>query len=280
MRRKGERGTHSIICAPPVRAGGVKSLYSVCEWLSRLGRSRISPFWGTTLASWFDHRCKLYDGSYNPDVLIYPEIFQPHLDGVRYQVCFAVGKYQSIADHADVTVCKSADTVSWVTAQHPRMATVLIAPSIDRSIFEYDGRTKKDLICYMTTPRKHPETAERLRHRYGDRFCEIRDRSEREVAEILKAAKVFVWRGNDQEGSPRPPKEALVAGCLVVGLKSDLSDRYLTNFGIQCATVDELLEMAGEALRMPMPTAEERGVVRDKKEEMADWLELMSSLFA
>src|SRR5262249_2739152 len=156
-----------------------------------------------------------------------PEIFQPHLDGVRYHVCFAVGKYRPIADHADVTVCKSADTVSWVTAQHPRMATVLIAPSIDRSIFEYDGRTKKDLICYMTTPRKHPETAERLRHRYGDRFCEIRDRSEREVAEILKAAKVFVWRGNDQEGSPRPPKEALVAGCLVVGLKSDLSDRYL-----------------------------------------------------
>src|SRR5262249_53525717 len=45
------------------------------EWLSRLGRSRISPFWETTLAPCFDHRCKLYDGSYNPGVLIYPKSF-------------------------------------------------------------------------------------------------------------------------------------------------------------------------------------------------------------
>jgi hypothetical protein len=258
----------------------VKSLYSVSEWASRLGRSRISPFWGAKLASWFDHRCKLYDGSYNPDVLIYPEVYQPHVDQVRYHVCFAVGKLKPIAAHADLTVCKSADTASWVTAQHPHMATALIAPSIDRSIFEYDGRTKKDLICYMTRPRKHPETAEQLRRRYGDRLCEIVDRSESEVAELLKDAKVFVWRGNDQEGegSPRPPKEALVAGCLVVGLKSDLNDRYLTNWGIQCATMDELLEMAGEALKMPMPTAQERAVVRDKKEEMADWLALLTNL--
>src|SRR5262249_41089666 len=173
-----------------------------------------------------------------------PEIFQPHLDGVRYQVCFAVGKYQSIADHADVTVCKSADTVSWVTAQYPRMATVLIAPSIDRSIFEYDGLTKKDLICYMTTPRKHPETAERtaapIRRQVlrDPRSFRTRSGGDFEGRESLHLA----WQRSGRFAPP--PKEALVAGCLVVGLKSDLSDRYLTNFDTQCATVDEALGLA------------------------------------
>jgi hypothetical protein len=273
---RGARKIASVVCAPPVRSGGVKSLYSVCEWLSRLGRSRIFPFWEAKLASWFDHRCKLYDGSYSPDVLIYPEVYQPYLNHVKYHVCFAVGKYRQVAAHADLTVCKSPDTVSWVKAQHPSMPTALIRPSIDRSVFAYDGRLKKDLICYMTTPRKHPETAELLRRRYADRFVEIIERSEREVAEILKDAKVFVWRGDEREGSPRPPKEALVAGCVVVGLKSDLNERYLTDWGVQCSTLDELLEMAGEALKMPMPTEEQRAVVRDKKEEMADWLRLVS----
>lgn len=32
---------------------------------------------------------------------------------------------------------------------------------------------------------------------------------------------IFVWRGNANEGSPRPPKEALVAGSIVVGLESE-----------------------------------------------------------
>jgi len=55
-----------------------------------------------------------------------------------------------------------------------------------------------------------------MRERYGDRVVEIISRPKPEVAELLKSAKVFVCRGDDKEGSPRPPKEALVAGCVVV----------------------------------------------------------------
>ena len=88
------------------------------------------------MAAWFDHRCQLYDGSYTPDVVVYPEVCQPHVDRVKYHVAFALGKYGSIEPHADVTVCKSPEIVAWVNAQHPGMRTVLIAPSIDRSIFE------------------------------------------------------------------------------------------------------------------------------------------------
>jgi hypothetical protein len=98
------------------------------------------------------------------------------------------------------------------------------------------------------------------------------------VAEILKDAKVFVWRGDENEGSPRPPKEALVAGCNVVGLESDLNDGYATGFGVRCSTVDDLIEMAGKALDMPIPTDEERSVVRDSAQEQEDWFRLLTSL--
>src|SRR5439155_13658968 len=116
-----------------------------------------------------------------------------------------------------LTVCRSREILDWVKKQHPQMPAVLILPSIDMSVFEYDGRPKKDTICYMTRPDKHPETARLLRNQYGNKVLEIVDFSQAAVAEALKDSKVFVWRGNDSEGSPRPPKEALVAGCIVVG---------------------------------------------------------------
>ena len=149
----------------------------------------------------------------------------------------------------------------------PGIKSCLILPSINRSVFEYDGRSKRDTICYMTRPHKHPEMAQLLRKKYGRKVIEIVDCSETAVAETLKNARVFVWRGDDKEGSPRPPKEALVAGCVVVGLESDLNERYHTEFGIRCATVDELLRRTGEALEMPVPTVQERAIVRDSATE-------------
>ncbi|HEX5085925.1 MAG TPA: hypothetical protein VFY40_28155 [Blastocatellia bacterium] len=268
----------SVVCAPSDIAGGVKSLYSVCEWLSQVGNSGIAPLGKSDLASWFEHRCRLYDYSYVPQVLIYPEVYQPHYDLVKYHVCFALGQYAPIKPHADLVVCKSPAIVSWVKQQHKEIPTTLMLPSIDRSIFEYDGRPKKNQICYMTRPHKHPEIAQRLRRRYGDKLVEIVNFTETQVAEALKDARVFVWVGNDTEGSPRPPKEALVAGCVVVGLKSDLCQDYQIDFGIKCSTMDELIEMAGESLTQPLPSIEERAVVRDKKEEMRDWLTLINSL--
>lgn len=38
------RAVHSIVFAPHFQAGGVQSLYSVCEWLKERGRSTIAPF--------------------------------------------------------------------------------------------------------------------------------------------------------------------------------------------------------------------------------------------
>ena len=268
----------SIVFAPSAMVGGVKSLYSVCGWLKEVGRSTIVPFDGLELASWLKHDCEAYDYSYSPAVLIYPEVFQPRISGKKYHICFALGKHRPIESHANLIVCRSQDIMDWAREQQPNIPATLILPSINRSVFEYDGRPKKDIICYMTRPDKHPDTALLLRERYGDKVMEIANFSESDVAEALKSARVFVWRGHDKEGSPRPPKEAIVAGCVVVGLDSDLNEKHHIDLGIKCSTVDELVEMAGEALRMPIPTSDERSVVRDNKEEKEDWLTLLTQL--
>jgi len=264
---------NSIVFAPPWTGGGVKSLYVACEALARLGRSTIAPFHTPRLARWFNHPCQLYDYSYSPDLVVYPESYQPHIPGLRH-ICFVLGKHGVVESHAQLAVCRSQALVSWVAENNSAPPTVLLLPSIDRQIFEYDGREKRDVIAYMTRPDKHPETARLLRDRYPDQVVEIVDRPETEVADILKDAKVFVWRGDHMEGSPRPPKEALLAGCVVVGLASDLDAAHHTDFGLRCATVEELIETAGRALSLPVPAEAERSLIRDVKGEKQDWVQI------
>jgi hypothetical protein len=264
----------SVVFAPPCQNGGVKSLYTACEGLDRLGCSRIASFGEPRLATWFAHECQLYDGSYQPDVIVYPEIYQPVFPNSRH-ICFLLGKYATPLPHADLVVCRSDDLALWVAEQNLTTPVATMRPSINRRVFEYDGRPKQKTIGYMTRPDKHPELADLLKERYGDIVIEIVNRSETEVADMLKSAKVFVYRGNDKEGSPRPPKEALVAGCIVVGLYEDLNEGYHTDFGLKCASVDELIEKAGEALEMPAPKQAEGDVVRDGEEEKSDWAALL-----
>ncbi|WP_160164470.1 hypothetical protein [Pedosphaera parvula] len=264
--------------APPGYSGGVKSLYTVCGWLGSLGKSTIQPFDGSHLVHWFAHRCEINQNNYKPDLVVYPAIHPINMGEEVFHLCCAFGKYKRIESHADLVVCKSPDTLVWLKEQNPKLRCVIVKPSIQRSLFEYDGRPKKEQICYMTRSHKFPETASQLRERYGNKVVEIVNQPEAVVAEMLKDAKVFVWRGNDKEGSPRPPKEALVAGCVVVGLNDDLNSRFYTDFGLKCSTVEELVGKAGEALRMPMPGVRERAVVRDSAEEKKDWVRLIRSL--
>ena len=269
----------SLVLAPSIVAGGVKSLYAVCEWLDCLGISRIQPF-GTdhALADWFDHPCRLYDSSYEPELVVYPEVHQPDFGPNVFHLCFALGQHQPVRDHADFIVCRSSRVRDWVREHAPQLPTKIIAAGINRRPFEYDGRTKRDQICYFTRADKHPETAAALRERYGERVVEIFGNTESEVAEILKQAKALVWRGHDKEGSPRPPKEALVAGCVVVGLKKDLHPQFSTDFGMKCDTLEELLEAPAFALRSEIPSMGERALVRDSEQERQDWESLIASL--
>lgn len=273
------RAIHSLVFAPPWKTGGVKSLYAVCDWLDELGRCTIMPFGDThALADWFEHRCRIFDFSYKPNLIVYPEVYQPDIPGGTFQICFALGRHQKIEPRCNLVVCKSPAVADWVKEDYPNMRQELIRPSIERRIFEYDGRPKRNIITYMTRAGKYPETAQDLRAIYGDQIVEIINCDEHGVAELLKDAKVFLWRGGDREGSPRPPKEALVAGCTVVGLKQDLHASLDTDFGIRCTTIDEMVHMAGEALTMDIPSEAVRSCVRDSREEREEWHALVNRL--
>ncbi len=269
----------SVVFAPALVNGGVKSLYAVCSWLRRFGESQIQPFGAPGLARWFAHDCTLFDHSYEPDLVVYPEVYQPEFDASVYHLCFALGRHNEIRPHADLVICRSPEILHWVREHAPQLRAEVIVPSIDRRPFEYDDRRKVEQICYFTRLDKHPETALALRARYGaHRVIEIVDCSEREVAERLRQAQVMVWRGHRREGSPRPPKEALVAGCHVVGLEDDMRPGLATDFGVKCQSIEELLEAPECLFGRPPPTIAERAVVRSAREEERDWATLVQSL--
>src|SRR4051812_14892610 len=126
----------SIVYAPPGDSGGVKSLYTLSDWLKGLGQSSIVPFDGNHLVNWFPHHCKIFDQTYQPHVVVYPEVYQPNLGDKYFHVCFALGKYGTIQPHADLVVCKTPDMYDWIKAQHAQLNVALVQPSINRSLFD------------------------------------------------------------------------------------------------------------------------------------------------
>jgi hypothetical protein len=194
------RGIDALVFAGNHQVGGIKSLYHACEALARIGRCTIMNYRSRSqeMAGWFHHPCKPCDFSYTPRAVLYPEVYQPRLPHVEHHVCLALGKYGQVKPHATLAVCKSPEIVSWVKTTNPSTPTVIVQPSIDRALFEYDGRPKRDIICYMSRVHKHPKTAQMLRERYGDKVVDIVGIPEAEVAQVLKAAKVFVWRSAAQ----------------------------------------------------------------------------------
>jgi hypothetical protein len=125
-------------------AGGVKSLYGVCEWLDELGRCTVAPFGDSPrLADWFFHRCRMFDFSYKPDLIVYPKVYQPDIPDGTFQICFALGKYQKIESRCDLVVCKSPAITDWLKEEGVGVRQELIRPSIERRIFAYAGRPKR-----------------------------------------------------------------------------------------------------------------------------------------
>jgi hypothetical protein len=61
-------------------------------------------------------------------------------------------------------------------------------------------------------------------------------------------------------------------------LASDLDAAHHTDFGLRCATVEELIETAGQALSLPIPTETERAIIRDVEEEKKDWVRIATEL--
>ena len=267
------------VIAPSIPGtGGVKSLYALAGFLNGEHNCGISHYGPGDFADWFDHDAVEYASTWTtkPDLIIYPEDFQPRMKDVK-NVCFALGTTKKIEPHADYVVCKASETVEFAKAYVDSKKIRVIESSIDINTFKYDGREKKEQVAYMLKQHKHPEMAKLLYAKFGPKYVNILDKTEQEVAEILKDSKVFVWRGWAFEGSPRPPKEAYVAGCHVVGPTNDLSELYGTDFGHKCVSEEDILKTAERLLTEPVAEPD-LSLIRDSKAEKQDWLDFISEI--
>lgn len=101
--------------------------------------------------------------------------------------------------------------------------------SYKKKIFEFQENKKKQ-ICFM--PRKNSDHAQRVINTLyargkmnGFNIIPIQNKTEKEVAEILKESLIFLSFGYP-EGCPLPPAEAMLSGCLVIGYNGGGGKEY------------------------------------------------------
>lgn len=102
-------------------------------------------------------------------------------------------------------------------------------PSRDPRVFSFSERKKKQ-ICFM--PRKRYEDALQviniLKFRAALKDWNIKiisGRTQEEVAQIMKESLIFLSFGYP-EGSPLPPTEAMLCGCIVIGYHGNGGQEY------------------------------------------------------
>lgn len=118
------------------------------------------------------------------------------------------------------TIVVSEDNANYLRHTFPSHKVERIHVSFDTSLFNYSSG-KKSQICFM--PRKNSDDARQVVNILqakklldGFELVVIDGKPTREVAQILKESLIFMSFGYP-EGSPLPPCEAMLCGCVVVG---------------------------------------------------------------
>ena len=130
------------------------------------------------------------------------------------------------------TIVVSEDSREYMHSVFPKMRTFRIHNSVDPKFFSYQ-REKKKQICFMTR-KLHDDVTQvvhilKYRGLLGDfRLIPIENKTEQEVAEIMKDSLIFL-SFSYQEGCPLPPLEAMMCGCLVIGYDGRGGREYFKN---------------------------------------------------
>lgn len=228
-------------------SGGVRVIYRAVDHLNAAG----IPSWVVHdqpgfACSWFEHATPIaYAAQVSPrpgvDLLAVPEVYGPALGsiapGVR-KVVFNQNAYNTFAGYAPVTppgetaydhpevsgaICVSDDNAAYLRHAFPRLDVRRITYQLDPELWfapEHPGGRPRRLT-FM--PRKHADQANQVLNILSQRGA-LRDvevlpldgMNEAQVAAAQRDALVFLSFGYP-EGCPFPPKEAMAAGCLVVG---------------------------------------------------------------
>ena len=238
----GDKG-HIYIWCPDVNdpVGGIKILYRHVDLLNAAGISATllhnSPGFRCT---WFENRTIIGTRSLSElrpfDFVMIPEVAGDSLREptaatkiVFNQNCYYtfknldVSTYRAAADlYRDVQACLvvSEDSRAYIRHAFPELPVYRVHNSIDPSVFFPQAR-KSLQICFM--PRKNADDAAQVFAVLGRcgvlddvRVVAIDGVAEHVVSEIMAESSIFFSFG-DPEGSPLPPAEAMLAGCIVVG---------------------------------------------------------------
>lgn len=238
----------------PLPSGGVKTQYRHVEILNKNGTpaAMLHQHEGFTAATWFASTAPIrYNASAEVgpgDVLVWPEILRASIRpmGNIRQFVFNQNIHYTWRGAPPVEYdCGGLVEGTMVLTEYERIILESMVPGhrvrvvehgIDPRIFSYDGRPKKKQIAFM--PRKHRDEAEAVfgwlrATRGGLKGCdivEIDQKSETEIAEILKDSMYFFAFGYP-EGGTLPPFEAMSCGAITLGYGGFASDKLMEECG-------------------------------------------------
>jgi glycosyltransferase involved in cell wall biosynthesis len=220
-----------------VPSGGIRAEYKHVDLLNVEGLDAAVLHHASGFAcDWFPHATRIAaapDVTLGPeDVLVVPEIYGPHLERLpdgptlvafnqnAYLTFDRVPSDQAVSYGAFTrALTVSPDSVEFLRFAFPGLDVRLVPNAIDSDVFHPAASPPGRTLALM--PRKRPAEADQLLRLLGARLegwevLTIAGGSEREVAEALRGASLFLALGH-QEGFGLPPAEAMASGCYVIG---------------------------------------------------------------
>jgi hypothetical protein len=229
----------------PRPVGGIKVLYRHVDILNGSGYDAVIVHKKKGFrCAWFENDTRVdYHAQIKPDrfdFVVIPEVYGPKLADVFpdvRKVIFNQNAYYTFIgygrdpadktcayDHPDLAavLVVSEDSRDYLAHVFPHLKITRVHNSVDGARFPFrEPAKKKKQIAYM--PKKHSDESLQviniLKFRGaldGVELVPIENRNERETADALADSLLFLSFGYP-EGSPAPPLEAMLSGCLVVG---------------------------------------------------------------
>jgi glycosyltransferase involved in cell wall biosynthesis len=180
-------------------------------------------------------------------ILVFPEIYGPNISSLEPEIqkvifnqnCYYSFEHFSLFDDVENNIYKNPKLIATIVASNdakkylkfafPKIRIKKMRLGIDENIFTYSSAKKKQ-IAFM--PRKLQNDVVQVinilksRHKIDDwEFVPIENKSEKEVAEIMKESAIFL-SFNHKEGFGLPPAEAMACGCIVIGYKGQGGKDY------------------------------------------------------
>lgn len=205
-------------------------------------------------------------------ILVFPEIYGPKIyeieKGTR-KVIFNQNCYYSFEHYSPfqkreetpylhhdtiATICCSEDAKNYLEFTFPDAKIIRMFLGVDSRIFSY-SQAKKKQIAFM--PRKLSEDVTQVINILRQRnllkdweFASIDNKSEKEVAEIMKQSAIFL-SFNHREGFGLPPVEAMATGCYVIGYCGQAGKEYLKeefSSPVEDGNIKQFVEKIEEAI--------------------------------